>query len=51
MFNSSTSDSEFTEGFSIFFIFQYQKYNNDSNVIKDRVVTLANAVDAVSIQF
>ena len=50
MFNSSTSDSEFTEGFSIF-IFQYQKYNNDINVIKDRVVTLANAVDAVSIQF
>ena len=50
MFNSSTSDLEFTEGFLIF-IFQYQKYNNDTNVIKDRVVTLANAVDAVSIQF
>lgn len=27
---------------------QYKKYNNDTNVIKDRVVALANAVDAVS---
>ena len=34
-----------------FFIFQYLKYNNDTDVIKDRVITLANAVDAVSIQF
>ena len=50
MFNSSASDSEFTKGFSIF-IFQYLKYNNDTDVIKDRVITLANAVDAVSIQF
>ena len=50
MFNSSASDSEFTKGFSIF-IFQYLKYNNDTDVIKDRVITLANAVDSVSIQF
>ena len=50
MFNSSVSDSEFTKGFSIF-IFQYLKYNNDTDVIKDRVITLTNAVDAVSIQF
>ena len=27
---------------------QYRKYNRDKNVIKDRVITLVNAVDAVS---
>ena len=27
---------------------QYQKYNRDKNVIKDRVITLVNTVDAVS---
>ena len=36
--------------FSLFLSFatQYKGYNNDTNVIKDRVMALANAVDAVS---
>ncbi|XP_066014989.1 uncharacterized protein [Pocillopora verrucosa] len=43
----TTSETRYNEVLMVVDFGMYLKYNNDTDVIKDRVITLANAVDAI----